>query len=278
MSISKSLSILLGLAGVAASVSVAKADIVPAYAWLLLENTIPDLDVAALTEFVGTVPASLSYGAVIGQAKYTASLSGTYDGQALDINYVGNFSSYPGGPVTWTGSGTYGSETWSESGTALFTFPTKTTFTESYYESVNVGSNAAVFDPFMTGSAFVSTTGYLNVTGASVADGNNTTLLPTATDPAHPLPGDTTSDGVCVAGYVVNGACSNTEYIISSSVIDATEPQLRDTGTITVIAAVPEPLYAPLFVIALAALLASVGWSRLRLRPNSLTARPQTRA
>ncbi len=193
------LAVLPGLALAGSAFSVANAAPFDALgAGLTLENTIPDLDFYQLTQFVGLVPGShLAYGATIIATGFTAFMSGTYAGQSLSVSYTANSSAFPGGPVTWTSTGSYGASTWTGSGSAAFTFPTSTTFTETYVSSLVLGAN--------TGSASLLIDGldspvitYTDATGAIVVNGDPKDTYPTIKDPDNPKAEELTSDDVCV--------------------------------------------------------------------------------
>jgi hypothetical protein len=80
----------------------------------------------------------LSYGATIDNSGFTGSMSGSYGGQTLAINYSAQAMA---APFTWASTGSYGGEPWSSDGSASFSFPTSTTFQVQYNESVNLGPN-----------------------------------------------------------------------------------------------------------------------------------------
>jgi hypothetical protein len=77
-------------------------------AGLFLTNTIPDIPFSD----------ALSYTSTITDLGFTTALSGAYGGSSLNANYVGDLSLFPG-VLSWTGSGNFGSNTWSGTGDAL---------------------------------------------------------------------------------------------------------------------------------------------------------------
>jgi hypothetical protein len=94
-------------------------------AGLLLENTIPDLDLALMTSFSGTILGStLNYGGTISSAGFMDFLQGSYAGNVVNITYTStDLANYSGPGVTWTTSGNYGGQNWVDTGSAAFSFP-----------------------------------------------------------------------------------------------------------------------------------------------------------
>jgi hypothetical protein len=249
------LGLLAGVMATGMAVSTANAAVFDVFdAGITLENTIPDLDLFQITQFVGVTPATLTYGVSITAAGFTASMSGTYAGQSLNVSYTGDLSAFPGGPVTWTASGAYGARTLSGSGTATFTFPTSSTFTEAYVSSLVLGVN--------TGSANLTIDGedspvitYTSAVGSVAINGvaNDTTY------PTYRFELPTTDDDVC-HGILRNGKCIGEEEIVSADVVLTGPPDVTDTGTISV---VPEPGSAGIFMVAILSLLCFArGWKR----------------
>ena len=203
-------------------------------AGLTLANTIPDLDLALLTDFVGIFPGSvLSYGATITSTGFTAFLSGTYGGRSLNVTYTGNLSAFPLGAVTWTGTGLYGTDTWSSNGSVTFSFPTTTTFTESYTSALMVGANTGSYNLVIGGLDEPDVT-YTDAVGTAVANGVPLPRYPTIKDPNNPQPQELTSDDVCY-GMLKDGKCIGTEVIESADVVTSVSPALVDVGSIQVV-------------------------------------------
>ncbi|HUT93059.1 MAG TPA: hypothetical protein VMY37_26580 [Thermoguttaceae bacterium] len=86
-----------------------------------LENVVVDTEFALLTSFVGQTSGVLNYFSEITDTGWTGNVTGTYAGRNLDVTYIGNTADLSS--MSWFGIGTFGSETWSSSGTASFTDP-----------------------------------------------------------------------------------------------------------------------------------------------------------
>jgi PEP-CTERM motif len=138
--------ILTVILGSFAAAPVVRADIIngPAMAGLVLNNTIPDGDLYALSLFAGTstdvlkTRATDTYDPTVPSGGFTETMSGTYAGQALSVTYTGNTTAFPGGAATWTSTGTYGALNWMGSGSALFTFPTASTVQIAYTSTLSL--------------------------------------------------------------------------------------------------------------------------------------------
>lgn len=211
-------------------------------AGVLLDNTFTDLDLGLLTQFFGYDTTSiLNYGATITSTGFAAHLSGTYAGQSLNVTYTSiDLATFPGSPVTWTSTGSYGALSWSGSGSAQFAFPTSSTFTETYSSSLSLGAGVD------TGSYSLSLGG--NVGGfVEYTDGNGVMLVqgeakpspfvPTSRQYNPPRNGVTGVDDACY-GRLIFGICFGREVIISESKVGPVEPDIFVNGTTQV---VPEP-------------------------------------
>ncbi len=211
-------------------------------AGVLLDNTFTDLDFGLLTQFFGYDSTSvLHYGADISSTGFTAYLIGTYAGQSLNVMYTStDLGGFPGNPVTWTSVGNYGALSWSGSGSALFSFPTSSTFAEVYNSSLSLGGGS------YTGSLM------LNVSGSvgdfvEYTDGNGVMLIqgeakpspfvPTSRQYNPPRNGVTGVDDACY-GRLIFGICFGREVIISESKVGPIMPDIYVNGTTQV---VPEP-------------------------------------
>lgn len=139
-------------------------------AGLLLSNTIPDVDLDSITRINGyTGNQTLSMSGTVTTGGFTETLSGTYQGTALSINYVGITS---GNTITWTTTGSL-----TGSGSATFSFPTSSTFAIGYSSSWTSSSNTAsdsltisggFGDPTLSTLTYTGTTGTITINGAPV--------------------------------------------------------------------------------------------------------------
>jgi hypothetical protein len=166
---------LMGLMAATGIINMAKATPLDSIeAGLALNNTIQDGDLGLLAVLVGAFPGQeLDYGATITATGFTGFLSGLYAGQSLNVSYTGNSSAFPGGAVTWTSTGTYGASSWLGSGSATFSFPTATTFTETFTSSTAIGSNTGNDSAVINGTddpnvTYTSSSGMLTVNDPTI--------------------------------------------------------------------------------------------------------------
>jgi hypothetical protein len=121
----------------------------------LLSNTIPDLDLFFLTQFVGAFPGQpQSYNATISPTGFSESLTGTYGGSSLDVAYTGSVEQVaPSGTILgWSSVGVYGSAAESSTGVVTFEYMGNPgVFDEYYQETFTVGSNIASADLTISG-------------------------------------------------------------------------------------------------------------------------------
>ena len=144
----------------------------PAMAGLVLNNTIPDGDLYALSLFAGRSGNVLSTSATDTTAGFTETLSGNYAGQALSVAYTGNTTAFPAGAVTWSSTGTYGAQAWAGSGSATFTFPTASTFQVAYTESLTIGANSVAINATLYGADNGTRLYYTGVSGTLTVNAN----------------------------------------------------------------------------------------------------------
>jgi hypothetical protein len=144
----------------------------PAMAGLVLNDTIPDSDLYALSLFVGTSMDKLHTKEIDTTTSFSQTLSGTYAGLGLSVTYTGDPTAFPGGPVTWTSSGTYGAQAWNSSGSATFTFPTASTFQVAYSSSLTVGSNTLLDNTTISGADNGTYLYYTGTTGTLTLNHN----------------------------------------------------------------------------------------------------------
>lgn len=85
------------------------------------ENIVVDTEFALLCSYEGTFGGPLDYFSEMTDTGWTGTLSGTYAGEPLEIVYTGDTADFSS--MSWTGSGTWGAQTWSSSGTAQYTDP-----------------------------------------------------------------------------------------------------------------------------------------------------------
>ena len=110
----------------------------------VLQTTISDADLFALTVFFGFKGSeTLNYGSSLrSDTQWVGTLSGSYLGTGVSVNYNGDLSTYPS--VTWTTGGNYGSDAWSGSGSASAT-STAAGFDMSFLYSIHVGSHVGTY-------------------------------------------------------------------------------------------------------------------------------------
>jgi PEP-CTERM motif-containing protein len=116
----------------------------PSEAAVLIQSTASDTDAMLLSLFYGFQAGQpLNYSSSLTTTAWSGTLSGTYIGTGLSLTYLGDLSNYPSGPVTWTSSGSYGSQSWSGSGSATIADTSSTTFQVGFVYAMTVGSNSA---------------------------------------------------------------------------------------------------------------------------------------
>ena len=104
-------------------------------------------DLGSLGLFNGNNNSSLNISASVDQNGFTANISGLYLGKSLNVNYTGNSSNFgTNGQVSWTSSGSLGSNTWSGGGTNEISL-LSTDQWQSLFSSLdlNVGANTSNF-------------------------------------------------------------------------------------------------------------------------------------
>jgi hypothetical protein len=112
---------LLFLASVAVSSAANSGPIPENEVRFALENIVVDTEFALLTSYIGETSATIDYFSEVTTAGWEGVLSGSYGGLPLNVAYVGDTSDLSA--MSWTGAGTWGSQTWSSSGDAVFTDP-----------------------------------------------------------------------------------------------------------------------------------------------------------
>ncbi len=131
------------------SLNIARADPIfdPTAAGLILSNTIPDLDLFLLSQFVGFLPGqTLSYGATVSPTGFSEQVTGAYGASNLAVAYTATVDqTSPGTIVALQSTGTYGSspETGGYSQTFQYSDNTGTTFQLEINGFFNVGVNTA---------------------------------------------------------------------------------------------------------------------------------------
>lgn len=119
----------------------------------MIQSTATDTDFEFLNDFVGwQLGQTVDYTSSTSVSAWTGTLSGSYLGVPLSVDYTGNLSAYPPGPVTWTSTGSYGAASWNSSGSATITDATPTTFDLAFIDSLTVGSNTASLDYTIPGT------------------------------------------------------------------------------------------------------------------------------
>src|ERR1700685_1846986 len=83
----------------------------------IVQSTVTDTDTVFLSGLFGFQSGqTINFSSSSNSAAWSGSLSGTYLGTGLSVSYLGNLSGYPSGALTWTGTGTYGANAWTGSG------------------------------------------------------------------------------------------------------------------------------------------------------------------
>ncbi len=139
----------------------------------VVQATINDADLLALTNLFGLGPGTLNYASTTTNSQWTGILSGAYLGAGVNVDYSGDLSQYPIGQITWTTSGFYGGAPWSGNGSASFA-NTASGFNMLFLYSISVGSHSADYNFAI--SADVSPTGDVrfddaNSSGSLISDG-----------------------------------------------------------------------------------------------------------
>jgi len=86
-----------------------------------LENIVVDTEFAFLASYAGLLSGPLDYFSQMTDTGWTGTFSGIYAGKPLNVVYVGDTTDLSS--MSWAGTGNWGSETWSSSGTARYTDP-----------------------------------------------------------------------------------------------------------------------------------------------------------
>lgn len=149
-----SIPITLALVGIGVLPLTAKAEILSVLdASSIVQSTLTDNDVGLLSGLFGFQPgASLNYASSSTTSDWTGTLSGSYLGTALSVGYTGDLSGFPSGPVTWLDSGSYGTDTWTGSGSASFVDTSATTFQMTFSDSVDVDALTASANAVIPGT------------------------------------------------------------------------------------------------------------------------------
>jgi hypothetical protein len=121
---------------------------------LLSQHPAADFDAHSLMDIFGDAPLfpALHYDSVTAGAGWTSALTGVYLGQSLAVAYSGDLSSYPGGPITWTSTGTFGIDSWTGSGMLLFS-GTAASFQIDMVSNLQVGANTVVDSAIFSGTS-----------------------------------------------------------------------------------------------------------------------------
>ncbi len=95
-------------------------------------------------------------------------------GQSLNLNYTGSLANYAGGsgPVTWTGTGSLGPLSLTETGRAMFTDLGGSAFSIAYGSTLQVGSTTITESLSILGSGpAAGPVSYTNATGSITIPG-----------------------------------------------------------------------------------------------------------
>lgn len=148
MQIYRRLAVLIAISLVSTPMARAAAIFDPTAAGLILTNTIPDLDLFLLSQFVGVLPGqTLSYGATVSSTGFSESMTGTYGASNLAVAYTGTVdqAAISGTIVALHSTGTYGSssETGGYNQSFQYSDNTGTTFQLGMNGFFTVGANTA---------------------------------------------------------------------------------------------------------------------------------------
>ncbi len=200
-----------------------------ALAGLVLNNTIPDNDFYALNQFEGTSMTDvLSTNSTNTTTGFTQTMTGSFLGQTLSVTYSGDSSAFPGGAITWTSTGSYGSQAWNSFGEATFTFPTSTSFQVAYDSTLAIGTNTMVTNVTISGADNGSTLFYTGTSGTLTENGVSMPApLYGMVVPLNPKRFEPDEDYIVVDGRIY--ICSDTEI---EDIIEDPELEIDDEGEI----------------------------------------------
>jgi hypothetical protein len=114
---------------------------------VVLQGVIPDSDYVLMAALAGFgVGEALNYTATLDAEtqRWTASFTGTYLGNQVNIAYQGAFSAFPSGPLTWTTTGTFGTAMWKGGGSAAFA-DTAMGFDITFNNSAMIGAETGTY-------------------------------------------------------------------------------------------------------------------------------------
>ena len=250
-------SLLFAIAAIWPAASVA-ASLDNLLAALLSQNPTTDYDVHSLLDFSGEVPLStpLNYNSNTTAGGWTSTLTGNYLGQPLSVTYLGNLAGYPGAPVTWTSTGTFGADSWTGSGSLAFS-GNAANFQIDVASNLQVGSNTVVDSAILSGTS--------SPTNVELTTLSSTEILNGTTLPGHIM--TVTMDAVgrkratCSMDGTIGGAILNDWELITGDLYSGT------------ISSAPEPSSLGVVLMPLACLALFRLWRRLEAdRAKSTTA------
>lgn len=213
---------------------------------LLSQGTIPDSDMFTLMEFFGFPSGQeiSNYQSTLTPSGWSATLSGTYLGTNLNVSYLGDISAFPAGPINWTSSGSYGTNSWSGNGTFLITMNTPTIFQVDLDSLLFVGGNSAITNLVFYGEEDPLTgviTYFMDpTTGEVVINGVHLLDLPIPTLTVIPNPNGTRT---LLSDYHQNGV----NWVWNITTLSITGEELEGS-----IITIPEP--ATMFMLGLGGL------------------------
>jgi hypothetical protein len=196
---------------------------------LILNNTLPDNDYNLLTQFAGfNLGDTLSLSMTGTSNGWQTSLTGTYLGTNLNVNYSGTITS--GGLASWTSSGTYGASTWTGSGTAQFSQTSSNTFQLIDDSELSLDENTSVLHITNSGSFNGQSVMYTGTTGTETLNGNAVALKFNTLFFTNwpPKAGDTFWDDI--------DQTNGTAVIVSTGVVASVASQgINYSGTLTTV-------------------------------------------
>ncbi len=118
---------------------------------VIAQSTFMDSDLVLLGDFVGFQPGqSFTYDGSGNAPGWTATVTGSYLGAPLAVTYSGSSAGFPGRPITWSSTGSFGAQAWSSSGSTLIT-STATSFQVQFADMLTIGAQQSAIAATING-------------------------------------------------------------------------------------------------------------------------------